>query len=81
VRYNKCLAFFSRTASELLNRVLTSTLLGPFVDRSYISASPATELLAGQYKKPLPQILGHNAAEVSSNSLLDQGGMEAKHYS
>lgn len=81
MRYNKCLVFFSRTVSELPNRVLTSTLLGPFVDKSYISASPATELLAGQYKKPLPQILGHNAAEVSSDSLLDQSDMEAKHCS
>ncbi|KAL9597711.1 MAG: hypothetical protein Q9219_004968 [cf. Caloplaca sp. 3 TL-2023] len=33
------------------------------VDRSFISASPATELFNGQYYRGLEQVLGHNNAE------------------
>ncbi|KAL9596055.1 MAG: hypothetical protein Q9179_004754 [Wetmoreana sp. 5 TL-2023] len=36
---------------------------GPTVDKSFISASPANELLNGQFQKPLQQLLSHNSAE------------------
>lgn len=53
-------------------------LSGPVIDNNYIFASPAAELLAGHIKTPLPQILGHNSAEVRPH-VPDQGQVHAEH--